>query len=224
MAGSVSFQGINYIQVGIKDDEGNLIKGENGVSESGIAIIDGDGQGATTANITGLEGTGTDQYANNKLKRVAYGAPTPQVALTMLDMDFNMMQKLKGYVSDGKGGYVLSSGKKPHVALLICSTGFDGEKYYDTFANGEMSEVAHNHGTNTATEVDAEGTFAYKALAPIEDNVFVDNKGVQRPYKQFTSVDAGFTEDAMLAEVFNYHSGPSSVDVPSDPKNKEPLI
>lgn len=207
MAGSVSFDGIEWIKVGITDDKGVLLTGEAGVgdeSDNGVVKVDGDGQGATTANITGLEEAGTAQYANNKVKRVAHGAPAPQVALTMLDMDFELTQKLKGYVSDGKGGYVLSSGKKPHVALLICSSGFDGEHYYDAFANGELIEPGVNHGTNTNSEVDYNATFTYMALDPIRDGVFTDERGVQRIYKKYASFEEGFTEDAMMEEVFNY--------------------
>ncbi|MGK9299640.1 phage tail protein [Melissococcus plutonius] len=201
-AGSVSFSGVDYVTVGLIDDQGKLIIGNKGVSADGILKIDGDGQGATTANITGLEENGQAQYANNKVKRISHGVQTPQVALTMLDMPFDVAQKLKGYVTDGKGGYVLSSDKKPHVAMLICSTGFDGERYYDTFANGELIEAAHNHGTNTNSNVDYNATYTYQALDPISDGVFVDDRGVKRAYKQFSSIDDGFTEAAMLAEVF----------------------
>ncbi|WP_436667994.1 phage tail protein [Latilactobacillus sakei] len=204
MAGSASYNGIKYVMFGIMDDAGVLIKDvDKGLSTEGILKIDGDGQGATTANITGLEEAGTAQYANNKVKRVAHGAQTPQTALTMLDMPHDVLQKLKGYVGDGKGGYVLSSGKKPHVAMVVCADGFDGADYFDTFANGELIEAAHNHGTNTNSEVDYNATLTYQALSPIADNVFVDDKGVQRPYKAFASFDKGFTMDNMLGEVFN---------------------
>ncbi|KAA8718820.1 phage tail protein [Lactococcus garvieae subsp. garvieae] len=202
MAGSVSYNGINYITVGLIDDEGKIIKGADGVSADGILKIDGDGQGSTTANITGLEAEGTAKYANNVVKRISHGAQSPKVALTMLDMPFDVAQKLKGYESDGKGGYVLTSGKKPHVALLICSTGYDGEFYYDCFANGELTEPGKNHATNTESEAEYDATFTYQALAPIADGVFLDQKGVKRMFKMYNSSDAGFSEDAMLAEVF----------------------
>lgn len=224
MAGSVSFNGIEYIQVGIIDDLGKIVAGDKGVSSNGILLIDGDGQGATTANITGLEEAGTMKYANNKVKRIAHGAQSPQVALTMLDMPFDVLQKMKGYVSDGKGGYVLSSGKKPHVALIICSRGYDGEKYYDTFANGELIELARNHGTNTNTEVDYDATLTYQALAPIGDEVFVDDRGVQRMYKQFAGYDKGFKEANMLSEVFGgYGTTPTPQGTQADP-NKTGLM
>lgn len=224
MAGSVSYNGINHVIFGLLDNTGAIISDPvKGIGANGILLVDGDGQGATTANITGLEAAGTIQYANNKAKRTTHGAQAPQVALTMLDMPFDVLQKLKGYVSDGKGGYVLSSGKKPHVAMLICSTGFDGENYYDAFANGELVEPGKNHGTNTASEVEYNATLTYQALAPIKDDVFLDDRGNQQPYKQYASIDSGFTEAAMLKEVFGGYTDPDAVSVTSVSLDKTTL-
>lgn len=207
MAG-VSFKGINWVKFALLDDTGKLIT-TNGLGTDGVLLVDGDAQGATTANITGLEEKGTAQYANNKVKRMAHGSQTPSVALTMLDMDYTYSMIMKGYVSDGKGGYVLSTATKPHVAMMICSDDFDGEKIYDCFANGEMIEVAHNHGTNTNSEVDYNGTFEYDALDPLGDKVFVDDKGVQRAYKQFFGADKLFSEADMYKEVFGGYVAPT---------------
>lgn len=62
MAG-ISFKGIDFVMAGITDNKGVLITdpGKGGLGEKGIAIWDGDGQGATTANITGLEEAGQQQ-------------------------------------------------------------------------------------------------------------------------------------------------------------------
>lgn len=204
MAGT-SFYGINWAAFGIVDSStGLIIADENkGLSKGGVVLVDGDGQGATTANITGLEAAGTKQYANNKAKRVTHGAQSPQLALTMLDMPFEYGQKMKGYVSDGKGGYVLKGGNKPNVAILLCVSDFWGNAMYEAFANGELIEAAHNHGTNTNNEVDYNSAYTYSALSPIKNDVFVDPvTGVQQPYKQFNSADTNFSMDAMLSEVF----------------------
>lgn len=199
----VSFKDIAWVEFATLDDNGKIIADAvKGLSTTGIYHADGDGEGATTANITGLEEKGTPQYANGKTKRMAHGAQTPSLALTMLDMDGSVMAKMKGYVSDGKGGYVLSSAKKPHVAIIVASYDFEGHLFYDCFANGEMIEVAHNHGTNTNTEVDYNGTFEYDALDPLGSTVFVDDQGVQRPYKYYYSAADGFDEAAMRKEVF----------------------
>jgi hypothetical protein len=199
-----SFTGIDYVAFGIIDgDTGKLVADKDkGLSADGVVIVDGDGQGATTANITQLGATGADQYANNKLKRIAYGLQRPQLALTMLDMPFDIAQKIKGYVSDGKGGYVL--GKiRPHVAVLVASEDYWGNMVFDAFANSSVDETAHNHGTDNQNEVDYNAALTIQALNPIDDNVFIDpDTGTQRAYKQFQSGDDGFTYDDMLSEVF----------------------
>jgi hypothetical protein len=211
MAQGVSFAGINWVKFALTDNQGMLIsEADKGLGTDGVLLVDGDGEGATTANITGLEEKGTPQYANNQVKRMAHGAQTPSVALTMLDMDFKAMQKMKGYVPDGKGGWVLTSGSKPDVAMMICSSDFDGNKFYDCFARGEMMEAAHNHGTNTNAEVDYNGTFEYDALDPIRKTIFLDDKGVQRSYKQYYSGDEEFDEAAMYEEVFGGYKLPGS--------------
>lgn len=207
--GSTSFHGITNIIFGITDDTGKLLKGlENGgISESGVALIDGDGEGATEANITGLEEAGTIQFANNKAKRVSHGKPQPQVAITMLDMPFGILQMLKGYISDNKGGWTLKSGTKPHVAMLIHVEGFDGSHYYEGFANGEIIEPGHNHGTDNQNETDANTVLTYQALTPLNDKAFANSTG-QQPYKLYASYeDAEFDQAAMLKEVFGGFDG-----------------
>jgi hypothetical protein len=199
-----SFTGIDYVAFGLIDGTtGKLIADKDkGLSEDGVVIVDGDGQGATTANITQLGATGTDQYANNKLKRIAYGLQRPQLALTMLDMPFDIAQKIKGYVSDGKGGYVLGK-MRPHVAVLVASEDYWGNMVFDAFANSSVDETAHNHGTDNQNEVDYNAALTIQALNPIDDTVFLDpDSGVQRAYKQYQTGDDNFSYDAMLAEVF----------------------
>lgn len=200
MAGA-SFKGINWLGFGILDDHGKIITGDNGIGD-GVLIVDGDAEGATTANVTGIEEKGTPQYANNKVKRMAHGSQTPSVAITMLDMDYRALMKMKGYDDDGKGGFVLNSGKKPHVALLICTSDFNGDYIFEGFANGEMIEASHNHGTNNKNETDANATLEYDVIDPLDDTVFLDSKGRQRSYKAYYQVHNGFTFAEMFKEVF----------------------
>lgn len=205
-AGTSSF-GIDYVIFGITDDEGKLITSNSGVSSTGIVLVDGDGQGATTANVTNIEAAGTEQYANNQVKRIAHGLSRPQVALTMLDLDLELSHKLLGYDMDSTGGAVLRSGTKPNVALLIASHDFNNNYHYLGFANGEMIEAAMNHGTNNVNETDADATFTYQALAPIPDGVFTDANGSAQPMKIWNSGLTGFDSATMLKEVFGGYAG-----------------
>lgn len=205
-AGTSSF-GIDYVIFGITDDEGKLIASDSGVSSTGIVLVDGDGQGATTANVTNIEAAGTEQFANNQVKRIAHGLSRPQVALTMLDLDLELSHKLLGYDMDKTGGAVLRNGTKPNVAMLIASHDFNNNYHYLGFANGEMIEAAMNHGTNNANETDANATFTYQALAPIPDGVFADVNGSAQPMKIWNSGLTGFDSAAMLKEVFGGYAG-----------------
>lgn len=205
-AGTSSF-GIDYVIFGITDDEGKLIASDSGVSSTGIVLVDGDGQGATTANVTNIEAAGTEQYANNQVKRIAHGLSRPQVALTMLDLDLELSNKLLGYDMDKTGGAVLRNGTKPNVAMLIASHDFNNNYHYLGFANGEMIEAAMNHGTNNANETDANATFTYQALAPIPDGTFADANGSSQPMKIWNSGLTGFDSATMLKEVFGGYAG-----------------
>lgn len=205
-AGTSSF-GIEYVIFGITDDEGKLITSDSGVSSTGIVLVDGDGQGATTANVTNIEAAGTEQYANNQVKRIAHGLSRPQVALTMLDLDLELSNKMLGYDMDKTGGAVLRNGAKPNVAMLIASRDFNNNYHYLGFANGEMIEPTLNHGTNNANETDANATFTYQALAPIPDGTFADANGSSQPMKIWNSGLTGFDSAAMLKEVFGGYAG-----------------
>ena len=207
MAG-MSMKGIDFVMAGITDNQGALITDptKGGLGTAGIALWDGDGDGATTANITALEEAGQPQYGNNKVKRTAHGVPTPQVALTMLDIPYEDGSKIVGYNSLN-GGEVLSN-NKPHVALLIASHDFDGNCFFDCFANGEMIIPTRNHGTNNKNETDSNAAFTYQALSPIPNNVFVNADGSQMPYKMYNTGSSSFGGyDAMLKEVFGGYTG-----------------
>lgn len=205
-AGTSSF-GIDYVIFGVTDDEGKLITSDSGVSSTGIVLVNGEGQGATTANVTNIEVAGVEQYANNQVKRIAHGLSRPQVALTMLDLDLELSNKLLGYDMDRAGGAVLRRGTKPNVAMLIASHDFNNNYCYLGFANGEMIETTMNHGTNNANETDANATFTYQALAPIPDGIFVDANGISQPMKIWNSGLSGFDSAAMLKEVFGGYVG-----------------
>ena len=52
MSAGVSTSGINWIALAMIGDTGKIIAdAKKGLSESGVVLLDGDGEGATTANI-----------------------------------------------------------------------------------------------------------------------------------------------------------------------------
>lgn len=216
----MSAHGIKDVTFALLDDNGKLIKGEGGLSDTGLYLADNTGEGFTAVNFTGLETEGTPQFANDKIKRTSYGQAQPKIALTALDLDQHILLKLKGYVDDGKGGYIRHL-PKPHVAMLVHSRSLNNKiDLYEGVANCEVIEETSNHATDTATEADADTTLSADVLTPIDKTVFADPEDptIQQPYKYWLSTDASFDKAAMLKEVFGGYSAVNSV-TPSNNSN-----
>lgn len=217
----MSSHGIKDVTFALLDDEGKLIKGEDGLSTTGIYLADNPGEGFTAVNFTGLETEGTPQFANDKIKRTSYGQPEPKVALTALDLDPHVHFKLIGYVSDGKGGYIRHL-PKPHVAMLVHSRSLDNTiDIYEGVANCEIVEEASNHSTDNTNETDADTTLSATILTPRDKNVFVDPKDpdTQAVYKYWLSTDTGFDLAAIYKEVFGGYSAVNNGPTPASPTN-----
>lgn len=172
-----------------------LIKGTNGLSESGIIEVGSDMLGTKTANISNMEGSATKISGNNAVQDVLIAPGSPTVALDFNNLDFEIKQKLLGYRSDSKGGYTLS-GDKPHVAMLIESETLDrAHSVYFGFANGIMQENAQNVATDTDTaQTRNDDNMTYNALSAKAFN--------GEPLKKYFSGASGFEKTNMLKEVF----------------------
>lgn len=179
----------------------NLIKGEQGLSETGVVEVDSSMLGTKTANISNLEGSATKVPGNNVVQDVLIAPGSPTVALDFNNLDFEIKQKLLGYQSDSKGGYVLS-GDKPHVAMLIESETLNRKhSIYFGFANGIMQETAQNVATDTDTaQTRNDDNMTYNALSAKNFN--------GEPIKKYYSGAKQFDEANMLAEVFGGYTKP----------------
>ena len=172
-----------------------LLKGAQGLSESGIIEVDSSMLGTKTANISNLEGSATKISGNNAVQDVLIAPGSPTVALDFNNLDFEIKQKVLGFVSDEKGGYTLS-GDKPHVAMLIETETLDrANSVYFGFANGIMQENAQNVATDTDTaQTRNDDNMTYNALSAKAFN--------GEPLKKYFSGASGFQEANMLKEVF----------------------
>ncbi|WP_300125077.1 phage tail protein [uncultured Streptococcus sp.] len=173
----------------------NLIKGEQGLSTNGILEVDSSMLGTKTANISNMEGSATKISGNNAVQDVLIAPGSPTVALDFNNLDFEIKQKLLGYRSDTKGGYVMQ-GDKPHVAMLIETETLDRRNsIYFGFANGIMQENAQNVATDTDTaQTRNDDNMTYNALSA---KAFGGE-----PIKKYYSGASGFQEANMLKEVF----------------------
>ena len=172
-----------------------IIKDDQGLSRTGIVEVGAEMLGTKTANISNMEGQATKISGNNGVQDVLIAPGSPTVALDFNNLDFEVKQKLLGFKSDGKGGYVMQ-GDKPHVALLIETETLDRKKsIYFGFANGIMQENAQNIATDTDTaQTRNDDNMTYNALSA---KAFGGE-----PLKKYYSGATSFDEVTMLKEVF----------------------
>lgn len=172
-----------------------IIKDEQGLSTNGILEVDSSMLGTKTANISNMEGQATKISGNNAVQDVLIAPGSPTVALDFNNLDFEIKQKLLGFKSDSKGGYVMK-GDKPHVAMLIETETLDRKNsIYFGFANGIMQENAQNVATDTDTaQTRNDDNMTYNALSA---KAFGGE-----PLKKYYSGASGFQKDDMLKEVF----------------------
>ena len=178
----------------------NLIKGAQGLSETGVIEVDSSMLGTKTANISNMEGQASKIPGNNAVQDVLIAPGSPTVALDFNNLDFEIKQKVLGFVSDSKGGYVMQ-GDKPHVAMLIETETLDrANSVYFGFANGIMQENAQNIATDTDTaQTRNDDNMTYNALSA---KAFGGE-----PLKKYYSGATSFDKSAMLKEVFSGYTG-----------------
>ncbi|MGF1400240.1 phage tail protein [Streptococcus infantarius] len=188
--------GLKMVKLALVDAKTQqLIKGEQGLSADGILAVDSSMLGTKTANISNMEGQATKIPGNNSVQDVVIAPGSPTVALDFNNLDFEVKQKLLGFKSDKKGGYVMQ-GDKPHVALLIESETLDrAHSVYFGFGNGIMQETAQNVATDTDTaQTREDDNMTYNALST---KAFGGES-----IKKYYSGASGFEEANMLKEVF----------------------
>lgn len=187
--------GLKMVTVALVDPiTQKLITGTEGLSETGIVEIDDKMLGTKTANISGLEGSATKIPGNNKVQDVMIAPGSPTVAFDFNNLDFAVKQKMLGFKSDNKGGYVMT-GAKPHVAVLVETESLDRKNsIYFGFANGIMQETAQNIATDTDTaQTRNDDNMTYNALSAIAFG--------GEPIKKYNSGDEQFSKSDMLKDV-----------------------
>ena len=204
MAGGAATTGVNWAKLAILDDIGTLISdhSKGGIGTDGVYLAVNKEVGVIEAKISGIEQKGAAVYSNNGIGRYTYGAQQPSMTLNAIDMDYDVYNRIKGYESDGKGGYVLSSKAKPHVAVLVASQDYDGNFVYLAFANSNVVEIDLDKKTDDTKAADDTISLEVDALTPLKDGVFADSQGSQKPFKVYFSQESGFDEAAMYKEVF----------------------
>lgn len=195
--------GLYQIQLALVDAQQKLISGTGaGLGTDGIYTVGHEDLGTKTANITNLAGTIAKTYGNNNVQDVTVGTSEPSVALDINNLNYQVKQQTKGFVSDGKGGYT-DENLKAHVALLITTQTIDRLHFvYYGFGDGIMTETAANIQTDAAAEQRVDDNLTYTALSTIAFN--------NQPYKIYSDLDPKFDKANMYKEVFGGYVLPAS--------------
>ncbi|MHA5150160.1 phage tail protein [Oenococcus oeni] len=194
--------GLKLVQMALLGADGKILAdATKGLSANGVYAVDSGVFSAKTANITGLEAASTKVYGNNRVVDLQHTKGNASVALDFNALPHDILMKILGQVSDGKGGY--TQGDKPKVAMLITTDALaeDGQVYFG-FRQGEIINPDFNNGTDTTADTRNDDNLTYTPL----DNADWNNN----PGKVWYSNETGFTQDIMLADVFQGYATPSS--------------
>ncbi|KEP87843.1 phage tail protein [Oenococcus oeni IOEB_0501] len=194
--------GLKLVQMALLGADGKILAdATKGLSANGVYAVDSGVFSAKTANITGLEAASTKVYGNNRVVDLQHTKGDSSVALDFNALPHDILMKILGQVSDGEGGY--TQGDKPKVAMLITTDALaeDGQVYFG-FRQGEIINPDFNNGTDTTTDTRNDDNLTYSPL----DNPDWNNN----PGKLWYSNETGFTQDIMLADVFDGYAAPSS--------------
>ncbi|KGH98036.1 phage tail protein [Oenococcus oeni] len=194
--------GLKLVQMALLGADGKILAdATKGLSANGVYAVDSGVFSAKTANITGLEAASTKVYGNNRVVDLQHTKGDSSVALDFNALPHDILMKILGQVSDGKGGY--TQGDKPKVAMLITTDALaeDGQVYFG-FRQGEIINPDFNNGTDTTTDTRNDDNLTYSPL----DNPDWNNN----PGKLWYSNETGFTQDIMLADVFQGYAAPST--------------
>ena len=186
--------GLKLVQLALVGPDGKILTdATKGLSANGVYAVDSGVFSAKTANITGLETASTKVYGNNRVVDLQHAGGNASVALDFNALPHDILMKILGQVSDSKGGY--TQGDKPKVAMLITTDALaeDGQVYFG-FRQGEIINPDFNNGTDTTADTRNDDNLTYTPL----DNADWNNN----PGKVWYSNETGFTQDIMLADVF----------------------
>lgn len=160
--------GLKMVYVGLKNDDGTVKTGEDGLSESGVFAIDTNkankNLGTKSANITNLAGTTTKIWGNNVPVDVSTSKASPSVAIDSNFINPVAKEKMLGRHKTEDGVWI-DSDKKVEVGLIIESQSpISLESVFYAFGRGIMTQASQNVQTNNENETREDDTLTYTAL------------------------------------------------------------
>lgn len=162
--------GLKMLYTGLKDDAGNVITGDDGLSDTGVFEIDTNKEngnlGTKTANISNISGNVTKISGNNQVVDVSKAAGAPTVAIDSNMINPTAKEKMLGRVKNEAGLWV--DGDKPvETGLIIESQSpIYRNSVFFCFGRGVMTQSSQNVQTNTDTaETREDDNLTFTAIA-----------------------------------------------------------
>lgn len=185
--------GLKHTYLAVLDKDGNILKGDSGLSADGLYTSNAKDLGTASANISNLATAGTAVYGDNGQVDTTKSKSFPSVAGVWNNLPWDIKSKILGRESDEKGGYVQSL-DLPRVALIVESETLDRQhSFFYAFSNGQMIESALNLQSDQNTEQRVTDALTYQS--------FGDDRWNGQGIKIFYSGDTGFKKEDMLKEV-----------------------
>lgn len=185
--------------VAMLDDDESLIKGSEGLSESGLFTIDAKSSlGVIQSAITGLAPTATKIWGSDQMVDVSQkGSGNVQATLSANDIPANIIYNLAGMKKDeATGAYIQDVNTKPvKAALVLVSHNSKGQETYFALYKGTFGPEEVTLNTNTETQQMQTDSITFSAL-----NRFSD----KRIFGYYTVDSSTVTksEDIVLKDVF----------------------
>ena len=195
----MAVRGLKMIYVGLKDDAGQVISGDTGLSATGVYEIDVDRSkgnlGSRTANITGLTGTISKIPGNDQIVDMTKPDAAPSVAIDSNAIDGKVKQMLLGREQSASGAWVEKDGITESALIIETHDVVTNKSVFFAFGRGSMSEASQNVQTDTDTQQTREDdnlTFTALGYKPWNGKAFAT----------YYEGDEGFTRKKMFDEVF----------------------
>lgn len=151
-------------------------------------------RGATTANLSGMDGAIQKIYGSDAVADVSVGNPEPTVALAANSLPHEVQALVQGLTKISESGsYRKQAGSRlPYVALMTDSHDWDGNRIHFGFFMGVMALANANQATNNNQQQRATDSYTYTAIASDAGD----------PYEVLWEAENGYDYDKFAHHIF----------------------
>lgn len=196
--------GIKKAWVALKSPDGKkLLKGDEGLSESGIYELDHNVLGVASSELKGLDGSKLEKISGNNIVQYSYADPlNPQATLSINNLSMDILAKLVGMEKKGTGWQMADT--KPVGAFIVEAPSMTtNDSVYFAFPSGNF--LMGNKKLDTDTD---------SKKTPVTDQLTfaaIDDPNIDDLYRMYATTDSDWKdEDTMFKELFPDYTGNAS--------------